>query len=141
MTTSTKPRTSIHPLAIALLTCLFLLGSAAGAGITYYKMTKTPEQVISLLITDGKTSQAFSGIDVHEGESIADILARVNKEVPINLSFAGTGADRSITSLLSRKSSEGGHWTFYTSNQIPNRTISRYYPKALEVIDIIWNEQ
>lgn len=120
---------------------LLLLGFIAGA-LSYPKLfAQKPRRAISVLISDGKTTRTWNGVEATEGQSIADTLDKINALDPIGITWDGTGKDRSLGALLSHARGEGGSWVWYLDGATSNSKIGRFFPKGGEVVTILWNAQ
>lgn len=95
---------------------------------------------IQLLISSDNGTKNWNNISLSEGESVVSILERVNKANNIELTLSGEKKARIIQSLLG-KNSDGGEWKYYINATTPNINMDSYYPKAGDVISIIYTSK
>jgi hypothetical protein len=124
---------------IAVILISLTIGGLAGFFVAKDHYEVIPLRTISVIITDGKETRYWTGIDVAEGQSIADTIAHIDSIEPIGLTFTGEGREREINSLLAHIEGASGNWKYYLDGQSPQFPIARYFPKGGENITIIWS--
>lgn len=146
-----KPQTLFHNKEVVnLIRRILIIGVLAiviGLAISYFLPKKGTKEclepklhTIQLLVSSDTETKNWNNISLNEGESVASILERVNKANDIGLTLVGEKKARTIQALM-KKDSNMGEWKYYINAASPLPPIDNYYPRAGDVVSIIYTSK